>query len=665
MNTKSVIGFILIFGIFVGYIWWISPSKEEQARMRAERDSIIAAYNDSIRIAEALAAEKRVADSLAAEGDSTAIVELQMRQRANMGAFNRSAMGDSIAINIENSRMSVTLCNIGARVDGVTINDYATYDSLPLQLISSSHDNMNLIFASNERKLIETCNLYFTPYYNGVPMSDGQTITLADDDTVEVSMRAYVASLDTNEAEDSQTDKYIEYLYRFAGNSYEVDFNIAFHNLDEYIKDDPLMDFVWKNSMNRQEKVDKGAKNSRRSNKDMERMNSSIYYKPATDKVDYLKQGRDDSKQVKTSLDWIAYKQQFFCAVLMSDTVFEGADLQVSTNASEGRSNYLCDMSSAVGVSYKGGNSVIPMHFYFGPTKYRELRAMHKDFERMLPLGWGFFLTQWISRYAIIPVFNFLEKFNWNYGIIVIILTVLLRLVLFPLTFKSYQGSAIMRILKPEMDLLNKKYPNPEQAMQKQQEMSKLQKKAGYSPLAGCLPMLIQLPIIWAMFRFYPASIELRQKGFLWCDDLSTYDSILNFGFNIPLYGDHVSLFCLLMFGVQFFYTWYTMRQSAGQMNMPGMKFMMYFMPFMMLFLFNSQSAALNLYYFCSLSITMIQMILIRKFTSEKKVRARMAAYDLKNSSKPQKKSKFQQRMEAMMKEAQRQQEMQQRQGRR
>ena len=229
--------------------------------------------------------------------------------------------------------------------------------------------------------------------------------------------------------------------------------------------------------------------------------------------------------------------------------------------------------------------------------------------------------------------------------------------------YKSYRGSAIMRILKPEMDALNAKYPKPEQAMQKQQQMMALQKKAGYSPMAGCLPVLIQMPFLTAMFMFFPIAIELRQKPFLWCDDLSTYDSILDFGFNIPLYGDHISLFCLLMFGMQFFYTWYTMRNQNMSGGMPGMKFMMYFMPFMMLFIFNSQSAGLNLYYLISLTFTMATMMLIRRFTSEKKVRAHMAAYDQKHANgngKPKKKSSFAKRLEEMQKMAEQMQKQQQ-----
>ncbi|MBR1517846.1 MAG: membrane protein insertase YidC [Bacteroidales bacterium] len=657
MNKQSIIGLILIFGIFIGYMWWISPSAEERERMQQHHDSMVAAYMDSVEQDRQMKEAKRIADSLAMAGDSTAINAMARQQRVNMGVFNASAEGDSLSLTIANELMEVTLCNRGARVDNVILSDYTTYDSLPLQLITPSRNNMNLIFATEENLNIETKNLIFTPYLNGQQLASADDINIEGEDSISISFRAHIG-----DSMGISAERYLEYRYTFYGNLYEVGFDIEFHNLDGVVREMPSLDFEWYNAMNRQEKVDQSSKNSRNPNKDAERYNTSIYYKPAKDRVDNLRDGRDAQENVKTSVEWIAYKQQFFCAILMSDSLFENADLSTVTRKDEARSNYLCDMKSTIGLTYNGGNTTIPMHFYFGPTKYRDLRAMHKGFERMLPLGWGFFLTQWISRYAIIPVFNFLEQFNWNYGIIIIILTILLRLVLFPLTFKSYQGSAIMQILRPEMELLNKKYPNPDQAMLKQQEMSRLQKRAGYSPMAGCLPLLIQLPIIWAMFRFYPASIELRQKPFLWCDDLSTYDSILDLGFNIPLYGDHISLFCLLMFAVQFFYTWYTMRSNAGSMNMPGMKFMMYFMPFMMLFLFNSQSAALNLYYFCSLSITMLQMILIRRFTSEQKVRARMAAYDIKSKNQPQKKSKWQARMEEMMKEAQRQQAAQQRQ---
>ena len=661
MNKNSIIGFILLFGIFMGYMWWVSPSKEEQAAMIAKRDSIQKAYADSIAIVDSLNAVRAHLDSLAAAGDTVAKKMLGQRLHADMGSFNASASGDSVNISIQNNLMQVDLSNIGGMVERVTLAEYRTFNDAPLTLITPNEDNMNLVFSTEDNRVINTKHLVFTPYINGTAMavSSDKVLTLSEGDSVVISMRAYV----NDDSNAIQEDKYLEFCYTLYDNRYDIDFDINFHGLTDIVRKNPYMDFHWSNNMTRQEKVDQSLKNSKNRNKDSEKFNSNIYFKPSNDKVDQLKLGRDDEEHVKSSTEWIAFKQQFFCAILMSDSVFENADLALRTDRKDTASNYLCDMSSVIGLAYNGDSDcTLGMHFYYGPSKYRDLRAMKQGFERMLPLGWGFFLTQWISRFVIIPVFNFLEQFNWNYGIIIIVLTFLMRLVLFPLTFKSYQGSAIMKILRPEMEALNKKYPNPEQAMQKQQEMMRLQKKAGYSPMAGCLPMLIQMPILFAMFRFFPASIELRQKPFLWCDDLSTYDSILNFGFNIPFYGDHVSLFCLLMFGIQFFYTWYTMRDQ--QQTMPGMKFMMYFMPFMMLFIFNSQSAALNLYYFCSLSLTMIQMILIRKFTSEKKVRARMAAFDTKHKNSPQKKSKFQQRLEEMQRMTEEMQKQQQRQQR-
>lgn len=654
MNKHSIIGFVLIFAIFVGYMWWIAPSEEERAEMQRRHDSIMAAYDDSVAMAQM---EQQRMDSLvkmAEEGDSNAMRLLNMSSRKvdDMGAFNASAEGDSMAFTVDNGLMTMAVSNKGAMIQQVVLKKYTTYDSNQLELITPSDKNMNLIFSTEDNRVVNTKNLMFAPLVERegrlVAIAENEKLETTEGDSMRIHMRAYVA-VDSAVSE----EQYLDFVYTIQPNSYEVGFDIEFHGLQDVVKNVPDMDFEWFNSMNRQEKVDKSSKGSRNRNKDPERFNSNIYYKPLKDDVDRLKDGRDSEKEVKTHVEWVAFKQQFFCAILMSDSCFENASLKLATQSEETKANYLCDMSGDIRLAYDGEQDyAMKMGFYFGPTKFRDLRAMHKGFEKMLPLGWWIF-SKFISRYVIIPVFNFLETFNWNYGIIILVLTVLMRLVLFPLTFKSYQSSAITRILRPEIEALNKKYPNQDQMMQKQQEMSKLQKRAGINPMMGCLPLLIQLPILTAMFRFYPASIELRQKSFLWCNDLSTYDSILDFGFNIPLYGDHISLFCLLMFAVQFFYTWYTMKSQEGQMNMPGMKFMMYFMPFMMLFLFNSQSAALNLYYCVSLTITMVQMILIRRFTSEKKVRAHMAAYDAKHKAangKGQKKSKFQQRLEEMQK---------------
>lgn len=650
----------MIFAIFVGYMWWVAPSKEEIAERQRVNDSIRQAYMDSVAYADSVAAVKAHLDSLAMQGDTNAQRQLQMHRRGDMGVFNASAFGDTVNVTVKNERMAVTFTNMGAQVREVVLSEYTTYDSLPLQLISPADDNMNLIFSTEDTRVINTKDLVFVPYreFGGklLRIDTDSVYQIASNEAVDLHFRAYVG--DSN---GMSMDRYVEFHYVVGGDEYDVNFEINFHGLKNVVRATDYMDFEWHNRMNRQEKVDAGSRGSRNRQKDPEKFYSSIYYKADAD-VDEVGRGRDGDKNVKTRVEWVAFKQQFFAAILVADSTFENAYLKQEAAKDVKDPHYLCDMSSTIGLTYDNERDCsMGMHFYFGPTKYRDLRAMHRGFEKMLPLGWWIF-SKFVSRYLIIPVFNFLETFNWNYGIIIIVFTILLRLVLFPLTFKSYQGSAIMRILKPEMEALNKKYPNPEQALQKQQEMSKLQKKAGYSPVAGCLPVLLQMPILTAMFMFYPVAIELRQKPFLWCQDLSTYDSILDLGFNIPLYGDHVSLFCLLMFGMQFFYTWYTMRGQQAQANMPGMKFMMYFMPFMMLFMFNSMAAGLNLYYFCSLTITMLQMVLIRKFTSEKKVRARMAAYDSKHKNAPQKKSSFQKRLEQMQRMTE---EMQKQQNRR
>ncbi len=666
MDKKSIIGLILIFGIFVGYMFWVAPSKEEIAERQRVYDSTVAAQLEEQRVADSIAAEKARQDSLVLAGDSAAISVAmgEHRRVQDMGVFNAAAQGETHAITVHTSRMTLEFNTLGARVDRVVLTDYMTYDSNELVLITPSDNNMNLVFSTEDNRVVNTKDLVFKPYIGGKAVADDVIITDIDlisadaGDSTVVSFRA--------EVEDSLNHGYLEFCYTIRGDSYEVDFDINFVGLKEVVRNTPYMDFQWQNRMLRQEKVNSGSRGKSNRNSDRERYYSSIYYKgPGEKNPNNVGMGQDKQKQVKTELDWVAFKDQYFAAIMTAEggVPFENADLAVRTDKSVSESNYMTDMSAVIGLPYNPEHPQMQMGFYYGPTKLRDLRAMHRGFDRMLPLGWTV-ISKSISRWLIVPVFNLLERFNWNYGIIIIVFTLVIRLVLLPLVFKSYQGGAIMRILKPEMDALNKKYPKQEQAMQKQQEMMALQKKAGYSPMAGCLPVLIQMPFLTAMFMFFPIAIELRQKPFLWCQDLSNYDSILDFGFNIPRYGDHISLFCLLMFGMQFFYTWYTMRQQAGTQSVPGMKLMMYFMPFMMLFIFNSQSAGLNLYYLISLTFTMCTMMLIRRFTSEKKVRARMAAYDSKHgkdSGKGKKKSKFAQRLEEMQKMAEQMQKEQNR----
>ncbi len=632
MDKKTIIGFVLIFAIFIGYTAWVAPSKEERAEQQRVYDSMMAANLEAQRIEDSIIAAKAVQDSLLAAGDSAAAAQ-GLRRVQDMGSFNTAAQGTPQIVGMHNDLMQMEVNTLGAQVSRVVLSDYRTYDSNELVLITPADDNMNLVFSTTENRVVNTRDLVFEP--------------VAVCDTM-VRLRAMV---------DGSMSRYLEFRYTMHQGSYEVGFDVEFVGLEALVRDVPYMDFQWHNRMLRQEKVNSGSRGRNNRNSDRERYYTSIYYKTPSDKnPDNLSLGQDKKEHVKVKLDWVAFKQQYFAAIMTAEggVPFENADVEVSTDSRDTAKNYLTDMNAVIGLAYDHQHPQMHMGFYYGPTKLRDLRAMDRGYDRMLPLGWTI-ISKSVSRYLIVPVFNFLEQFNWNYGIIIIVFTLLIRLILLPIVYKSYQGGAIMRVLKPEMDALNKKYPKQEQAMQKQQEMMALQRKAGYSPMAGCLPVLIQMPFLTAMFMFFPIAIELRQKPFLWCNDLSNYDSILDFGFNIPLYGDHISLFCLLMFGMQFFYTWYTMRQQAGTQSMPGMKFMMYFMPFMMLFIFNSQSAGLNLYYLISLTFTMTVMMLIRRFTSEKKVRARMAAYDKKHASgkgQPKKKSNFQKRLEEMQKMA-------------
>ncbi|MBR6330598.1 MAG: membrane protein insertase YidC [Bacteroidales bacterium] len=668
MDKKSIIGLVLIFLIFLGYMFWIKPSDEEIAARR-EQDSLM--YVERMRadsLAQAEAEQKHLQDSLyrlamsdTTLSDSTGAAQVAA-MKVNLGQFAPNSGNQRLNVTVANKVMTTDLRSLGASVQKVVLEDFKTFGDGPLEIITPDANNMDLVFVDSRNDVINTKMIPFATFVDGSRLVGDSFVKVPEGDSLTVSFRAYVRPADTLAVDE---DAYLEFRYVFYDDSYEVDFDINFHNIKDYVSVTPNLTLNWRNTLNRQEQYDRSQKgrNANR-NKDSERFYTTLFYKNSGDNPSSLKDGRDDEKQVTTPIDWVAYKQQFFCAILMAEDGFRNAQqLQVSTDQGNKNDNYLCDMSSSLGVDYDAmaDNYAVDMRMYFGPNKYRLLKDMDRSFERILPLGWGFFLTQWVSRFAIIPVFNFLEGFGWNYGIIIIILTLLLKIVITPLTWNSYKTGAVMRHLKPELDAINKKFPKQEQAMQKQQAMSQLQRKAGINPMAGCLPLLLQLPILYAMFRFYPASIELRQQPFLWCDDLSSYDSILNLPFNIPLYGDHVSLFCLLMFAMQFLYTVYTMKQQQGQASMPGMKFMMYFMPFMMLFIFNSQSAALNIYYFFNLLLSMATMFLIRAIMTEDKVRARMAKAEAAGKGKPQKKSKFQQRLEEMQRMSEEMQKQQQR----
>jgi len=344
---------------------------------------------------------------------------------------------------------------------------------------------------------------------------------------------------------------------------------------------------------------------------------------------------------------WIAFKDQFFSSVLIAQESMSSA--YVESNVIEDETSPFLRINqaeAAVPFNFTEDDEAA-MNFFFGPNHFYTLRSYEDlDLHQLLPLGWGIF--GWINRYAVIPVFNFLEGFIGSYGIIILLLTILIKLVLFPLTYKSYMSTAKMRVLKPQIDEINERIPK-DKAMERQQATMALYRKVGVNPMGGCLPMLLQMPILIALFRFFPASIELRQESFLWATDLSTYDSILDLPFNIPFYGAHVSLFTLLMAATNIIYTRINQEMTQSSAQMPGMKGMMYMMPVMFLFFFNSYAAGLSYYYFISTLITIGQTLLIRQFVDEKAILAKLKA----NQKKPAKKSKFQARLEQMSKQQQ------------
>jgi YidC/Oxa1 family membrane protein insertase len=369
-----------------------------------------------------------------------------------------------------------------------------------------------------------------------------------------------------------------------------------------------------------------------------ERQRSTIYYKYLAGEVDYLSETSDDEKKLTEKVKWVGLKTHFFSTIMLAKESLN--EVQIKTKSIPG-DRHVKELSLSAFIPYSAAqNESHNFTFFFGPNKIYQLESYKQDFEKMVPLGWGIF--RWVNRYIIIPLFDILNGFIGNYGIIILVLTIIIKIVLFPLTFKSYMSTAKMKVLKPEIDEINKKFPNREDAMKKQQAVMGLYKKAGVSPMGGCLPTLLQMPILIAMFTFFPSAFELRQEGFLWAADLSTYDSVLTLPFTIPFYGDHVSLFCLLMAITNIIYVKIGDQAAMSTSSMPGMKTMMYMMPVMMLFIFNDYASGLSYYYFLSLVITIGQTMIFRQFVDDDAIHAQIQA----NKAKPVKKSNFQKRIE-------------------
>lgn len=617
MDKNTVIGLGLIFLIMIGFGYLTAPSKEE--RMAAARMA------DSLRQVQAEQQLMREQAEAARLAGQTPTVTDTLALRAQMGAFADAAMGREQLFVMENDLMRVSLTTLGGRISAVELKGYTTYSGDPLVLFDGSSNAFGLQFWGNNNN-IETNRLYFTP-----SLSD--TLLRANDGEQQLTMRLQVAE-----------GSYIDYTYTMRPGSYLLDFDIHFHGMDNRIATrGGMIDLNWLMHSPQQEK---GLTN--------EKQYTTIGYMFHDGDYEEMNARKDGEQRTEltTKLKWVDFKQQFFSSILVAKDHMLSTDLRMDDERQEG---YVRTFAAHIGLPFENRpDETIGLGFYFGPNHFKTMDDYEQGFEKVIPLGRN--IVRWINKYVVINVFNWLNRFISNYGLIILILTILLKIVLFPITYKSYTSSAKMRVLKPQIEEINAKYPKQEDAMKKQQATMALYKKVGVSPLGGCLPMLIQFPILIAMYRFFPASVELRQQGFLWADDLSSYDSILSLPFSIPWYGDHVSLFALLMAVTLFVQSKMNMDQmGSSNQQMPGMKFMMtWMMPIMLLFMFNSFSAGLNYYYFLANIITLIQTFAIRQMIDDEKVLAKLHAHAQKAT--PATKSKWQLKLEEMQR---RQQEMQ------
>ena len=589
-DKNSLTGFVLMFLILLIFNFYFLPTTEE-----------IQQNNEEIKT-----------ENLITETDIVTLEKPQLtkEEKGNKyGVFAESADLNTKDYTIENEKIKVIISNKGGRISSVVIKEgpnkkqYKTYDGNELEIFNSDSSIFNLNFSTGIS--INTSELFFKPK------------EISDD---EITMRLEVDS-----------SHFIDFNYKIK-EDYLVDFNINMIGMNEVIpRELNFMNLEWQMKTPQTEK-----------SKENQDMYTGIYYQYFADKddIDYLGYtNSDDVEKISNKLSWVAFQQQFFSSILVAKNGFKNVNL---TSLKEENSDYVKNLSAEFEIEYNHDPyEKIAFEFYFGPNHYKQLQSYNKSFEKIIPLGWGIF--GWVNKYIIINIFDFLSKFFSNYGLIIFLLTIIIKLALSPFTYKAYLSQAKMKVLKPEIDKITEKHKSKD-PMKAQQETMNFYRKAGVNPMGGCLPMLFQFPILIAMFRFFPASIELRSEAFLWADDLSAYDSILDLPFEIPFYGDHVSLFTLLMTISTLLYTRMNSQMATGQMAQ--MKWMMYLMPVMFLGFFNNYAAGLSYYYFLANMFTFSQQFLMRRFIDDDALLREIE----ENKKKPRKKSKFQKRLEEMQK---------------
>ena len=598
-DKNSLTGFVLMAVILIVFNFFFLPQNEENIPTTPT-------YTDIER--EVLTPTIKKNNSKTESKNLTEKIYKPELNNAKFGVFSNSAYSENTNYILENEKLKVTISNKGGRITSVIIKEgpnkkkYKTHDGKELEIFNSDSSNFNLNFSTGIS--INTNELFFKAI---------------NQDQNSITMRL-----------EADQNHFIDFNYNI-NDDYLVDFSIDLIGMDELIPNElNYMNLEWQMKTPQTEKS--------KSNQDM--YTGIQFQYQADQEVDYLSFTSDDEEEINSKLSWVAFKQQFFSAIFISKDGFDKPTF-LSSSKNE-NSDYIKNMSAKFELPYSHSqNEELDFQFYFGPNHYKKLLSYNQKFEELIPLGWGIF--GWVNKYIIINIFDFLSKYILNYGIIILILTIIIKLALAPFTYKAYLSQAKMKVLKPEIDKITEKHKSKD-PMKAQQETMGLYRKAGVNPMGGCLPMLFQFPILIAMFRFFPASIELRQEAFLWADDLSAYDSIYNLGFEIPFYGDHVSLFTLLMTVSTLLYTRMNSQMATGQMAQ--MKWMMYLMPIMFLGFFNNYAAGLSYYYFLANMFTFSQQYFMKKFIDEDAILRQLE----ENKKKPKKKSNFQKKLENMQK---------------
>ena len=624
MDRNTWIGFLLIAAIIVGFTMLNRPSKEELAERQRVQDSINIA-----RMAEAEA--QRISDSLQFVAGPTsslpvAVVDEQQQQErieAAYGPFAPAAKGEERIVTLENEHLRLTLNTLGGRIERAELLEYhASGDSVnPLCLFRGDESAFGFTLITANNRILQTSNLYFTPIASEVPN------------------RAIMRLKTVHE------DAYLDFVYDLS-EDYMVRMNVEAHNLQtELAQNINSLELRWRQLIPQQEQGRK-----------FEERYAQLQYMLVGGEMEKLSEQKDDSEKESARIKWIGYKDQFFSTVLIADDAFTSTELH-STMQSK-NSGYIKEYNTHTSVPFDlNGKNNIGFRWYLGPNHYHTLKAYDEgvnkedrlNLNKLVPLGWK--IVSWINVVLVIPMFDLFTGWGLHIGIVILLMTIVIKLIILPFVFVSYKSSAKMRALKPQIDAINEKYP-ADKMQERQQATMQLYQQAGVSPMSGCLPMLFQFPVLMAMFWFLPTAIELRGKSLLWAADLSTYDAVFHWSYSIPLLGDHLSLFCLLMTICNIGYTYITMQSQATDPNMKFMKYMMYAMPLMFLFIFNDYAAGLSYYYLVSLFFTILQTMIFRWTLNDEKMLAEMEANKKKKAGKP--KSGFMERLEKMQREQQR-----------